>query len=134
MQFQDCSLIRIMPGGSLVDPELPVATVTALVPFCPSLEAVIVAGPANTPVTSPATFTVATGRLLLTHVTLRPVRTLPPASRSVVANCCVAPTGRFAVAGFTVTDATGAVDDPVVPLATLERLPNTAFTFNVPRN
>ena len=94
----------------------------------------IVAGPANTPVTSPATFTVATGRLLLAHVTLRPVRILPLASRSVVPNCCVAPTGRFALDGLTVTDATGAVEVPVVPLATLENPPNTAFTFNVPRN
>src|SRR5213594_1843257 len=47
-------------------------TVTAEVPLCPSLVAVIVAEPAPTPVTSPLPFTVATAVLSLDHVTPRP--------------------------------------------------------------
>jgi hypothetical protein len=62
------------------------------------------------------------------------VTTFPLASRSVAVNCCVAPIPRLAVAGLTVTDATGAVDAVVVPLATFDSAPNTASTFNVPRN
>src|SRR5207244_11741449 len=53
-------------------------TVTAVVPLCPSLVAVIVAGPAATPLTSPLPLTVATAVLLLAHVTTRPLIGLPP--------------------------------------------------------
>jgi hypothetical protein len=108
--------------------------VTAALPLCPSLVAVIVAAPTTTPVTSPLLLTVATVGAPLAHDTVRPVRTLPLASLSVVVNCCVAPTTRLALAGLTVTDATGAVLAAVVPLVTLESAPNTAFTFSVPRN
>src|SRR5438046_1501031 len=79
----------------------------AAVPFWPSLVAVIVAEPATLPVTSPVPVTVATDVLLLAHVTERPVRMLPLASRRVALSCTVWPAGTLADAGLTVTDATG---------------------------
>src|SRR5216117_3219059 len=66
-------------------------TVTATLPLCSSLVAVIDAVPTVTPVTSPLPPTVASNGALLDHVTVRPVRTLPLASLSVVANCRVPP-------------------------------------------
>src|SRR5438093_7333578 len=81
-------------------------TVTAAVPLCPSLVAVIVAAPAATPVTSPVEDTVATAGVPDAQVTARPVSTLPAASFRVVVSCTVAPTSMSAVAGLTVTDAT----------------------------
>src|SRR3989442_1332634 len=83
-------------------------TVTAAVPFLPSLVAVIVAAPAATPVTSPLPLTVATAGLPLAHVTTRPTSRLPLASFSVAVSCTVAPTETLGLAGVTVTDATGA--------------------------
>jgi len=77
------------------------------VPLCPSLVAVIVAVPATTPLTRPLPFTVATDVLLLDHVTTRPVRGLPLASFGVAVSCTVWPAATLAVAGLTVTDATG---------------------------
>src|SRR2546430_9152508 len=53
------------------------------VPLCPSLVAVIVAGPAARAVTRPLLLTVAADVLELVQVTVRPVRMLPLASRSV---------------------------------------------------
>src|SRR5436190_23009728 len=82
-------------------------TVMADVPLCPSLVAVIVAGPATFPVTSPLPLTVATAVLELDQVTVRPVSTLPFASLSVAVSWTVFPSFTFAVAGVTVTDATG---------------------------
>ena len=82
-------------------------TVMADVPLCPSLVAVIVAEPAATLVTSPLAETVATAALLVAQVTVRPLRAVPFASFGVAVNCVVAPTVRLAVAGLTVTDATG---------------------------
>src|SRR6266550_4426120 len=79
----------------------------AAVPLWPSLVAVIVAEPATFAVTSPVPVTVATGVLLLAHVTARPVRMLPLASRRVAVSCTVCPAGTLADAGLTVTDATG---------------------------
>src|SRR5881628_2634559 len=79
----------------------------AAVPLWPSLVAVIVAAPATFAVTSPVPVTVATGVLLLAHVTERPVRMLPLASRRVALSCTVWPAGTLADAGLTVTDATG---------------------------
>src|SRR5437899_6847130 len=79
----------------------------AAVPLWPSLVAVIVAEPATFPVTSPVPVTVATGVLLLAHVTVRPVRMVPLASRRVALSCTVWPAGTLADAGLTVTDATG---------------------------
>src|SRR5713101_2714521 len=82
-------------------------TVSAALPLCPSLVAVIVAVPATLPVTSPDALTVATVVLLLAHVTVRPVSGAPFASFGVAVSCTVVPSFTDAVAGATVTDATG---------------------------
>jgi hypothetical protein len=66
-------------------------TVTLAVPVLPSLVAVIVAVPAETPVTTPVDDTVAL-ELLDVHVTTRPVSKLPPASRVVAVSVVVPPT------------------------------------------
>ena len=94
-------------------------TVTLAEPLLPSLVAVITAGPALTPLTSPVPSTVATTALSLVQSTVRPLNTLPFASRRVAVSCTVCPTATLAVAGVTVTDATGAFDTTVtvaVPL------------------
>ena len=83
-------------------------TVTADVPLFPSLVAVIVVEPTATPVTTPVADTDATAAVLEVHVTTRPVRMVPVASFVVAVNCFVAPTATLAVAGATVTVATGA--------------------------
>src|SRR6266699_104037 len=88
---------------------LPPVTVMDAVPLCPSLVAVIVAGPAAKAVTRPLLLTVATEVLELVQVTVRPVRMLPLASRSVALSWSVCPAGTLAVAGLTVTEATGAL-------------------------
>src|SRR6266480_2356271 len=88
-----------VPGG---------VTVIADVPLCPSLVAVIVTGPpAATPLTSPLPFTLAIALLLDCQVTTRPVNGVPFASLGVAVSCTVLPTATPAVAGATVTDATG---------------------------
>jgi len=55
-------------------------TVTAAVPLCPSLVAVIVAAPTATPVTSPEADTVAIAVFELAQAITRPLSTLPAAS------------------------------------------------------
>jgi len=82
-------------------------TVTADVPLFPSLVAVIVTEPAATPLANPLAETVAMAALLVAHVTARPLRAVPFESFGVAVNCVVAPTVRLAVAGLTVTAATG---------------------------
>ena len=62
------------------------ATVIAEAPLFPSLVAVIVAGPATTPVTSPLPLTVATPALLVDHVTTRPASGAPVESCGVAVN------------------------------------------------
>src|SRR6266699_3727705 len=94
-------------GVSVTDATGTVATVTAAVPLCPSLAAVIVAAPTPIGVTSPLAFTVATPALLLAHVTVRPVSGLPFPSSGVAVNCVVAPTRTVVDAGLTTTRATG---------------------------
>src|SRR3989442_543257 len=96
-------------GLTVTDATGTVLTVIVAVPLCPSEVAVIVAAPAVTPVTSPLALTVATAGLLLAQVTVRPLRGLPFASLGVAASCTVWPTCTDAVAGLTVTDATGTV-------------------------
>src|SRR6266516_531611 len=76
-------------------------------PLFPSLVAVMVAEPVASAVTSPLALTVAAFMLLLVHVTVRPVSTLPFASFSVAVNWTVLPTLMLADAGVTVTVATG---------------------------
>src|SRR5207253_2409923 len=85
-------------------------TVTADVPFLPSLVAVIVAEPAATPVTSPLPLTVATPVLLLDQVTTRPDNGVPFASFGVAVSCSVSPTVTVAGDGLTVTVATAMLD------------------------
>src|SRR3954470_21227102 len=100
-----------MPAGSLGHGEDDgTVTVRVLVADLPSLVAVIVAGPAATPVTRPVAFTVATAVLELDQVTMRPVSGLPAASFVAAASCWVAPLTTVAVAGVTVTVATGTGD------------------------
>src|SRR5439155_11875418 len=77
------------------------------VPLLPSLVAVIVADPAELPVTKPPLLTAATDVLLLDHVTTRPVSVLPARSFVTAESCCMPPTTVLADAGLTVTDATG---------------------------
>ena len=84
-------------------------TVIAAVPLLPSLVAVTVAEPAATPVTTPLDETVAIPVLELDHVTARPESTAPFASYAVAVSCAVCPTLTLAVAGETLTDATGTV-------------------------
>src|SRR6266568_4172085 len=79
----------------------------AAAPLCPSEVAVIVVEPAATPVTRPLLFTVAAAVLELVHVTVRPANGLPFASFGVAVSCTAWPTCTDAVAGLTVTDATG---------------------------
>src|SRR5439155_924875 len=97
-------------GLTVTDATGTIATVTLAVPLFPSLVAVIVADPAATPVTSPAADTVAIAVFELVHATPRPVSTFPAASFGVALSCVVAPTKTFAVAGLTVTEATGTLD------------------------
>jgi hypothetical protein len=82
-------------------------TVIDDVPLFPSLVAVMVAPPTETAVTSPALLTVAIAVLLDDHVTRRPVSRLPFASLVSADSCCVDPKITLAVAGLTVTEATG---------------------------
>src|SRR5438445_13511665 len=84
-------------------------TVMADVPLFPSLAAVIVAEPAATPLTNPLAETVAMAALLVAQVTTRPLRAVGSASCREAVNWVVAPTVILAVAGLTVTEATGTV-------------------------
>src|SRR5436309_12874294 len=92
-------------GLTVTDATGTFVTVTAAVLLFVSLVAVIVAEPAAIPLTTPLLLTVATAVLLLAHVTTRPVSVLPAASWVTALKCRVAPTGRLAVVGLTVTDA-----------------------------
>jgi hypothetical protein len=82
-------------------------TVTTDVSAVPSLVAMMDAVPADTPVATPAVLTVATGALVDVHAIARPVSIAPVESRVVAVNVVVPPTAAVAVAGVTVTDATG---------------------------
>src|SRR2546429_1248119 len=98
--FWNAVVLAAQPGGAPV-------TVTADVPLCPSLVAVIVAEPATTQLTRPLEFTVATDVLLLDQVIVRPVSGLPLTSFGSAVSCSVWPACTLAGAGVTVTDATG---------------------------
>ncbi|HEY5492057.1 MAG TPA: hypothetical protein VIK25_12765 [Gemmatimonadaceae bacterium] len=82
-------------------------TVMVEEPFLPSLDAVMVALPAAMAVTRPLDDTEALVASDELQVTVRPVNVALPASRVVAVSCCVAPTRMLAVAGDTVTLATG---------------------------
>src|SRR5438445_286780 len=94
-------------GATVTDATGTLLTVSTAVPFLPSLVAVMVPEPTATPVARPLAFTVATAVLLLAHVTTRPARANPLASFGIAVNCAACPTITLAVAGLTVTDATG---------------------------
>src|SRR5438309_4264246 len=100
---------RTLPeaGATVTDATGTLLTVSAAVPFFPSLVAMMVAEPTATPVTNPLAFTVATAVLLLDHVTTRPASANPFASFGIAVNCTACPTITLAVAGVTVTEATG---------------------------
>src|SRR6266567_1516295 len=111
--FWNAVVLAAQPGAAPV-------TVTAEVPLCPSLVAVIVAEPATTQLTRPLEFTVATDVLPLDQVIVRPVSGLPLTSFGVAVSCSVWPAGTLAGAGLTVTDATGTLvtviaDVPLFP-------------------
>src|SRR5215831_9292470 len=99
-------------------------TVIDAVPLLPSLVAVIVAVPAATPVTSPPLLTVAVPVAPLDQVMLRPVRTLPFASLVVAASWTVFPTATEALAGLTVTVATGGGAEAVTVIVAVPLLPS----------
>src|SRR3989442_3351673 len=109
-------------GVTVTEPTGTLVTVTAAVPLFPSLVAVIVAEPAATPVTNPLPLTVAAAGLLDAQVTTRPVSAAPLASFGVAVSCTVCPLCRFAVAGLTVTDATGTLVTVIAAVALLPSL------------
>ncbi len=108
-------------GLTVTDATGTIVTVTVAVPLLPSLVAVIVAEPAVTPVTRPPLLTVATAVLLLAQVTTRPVSVLPAASLVTAESCWVEPVLMLAVAGLTVTEATGTI---VTVMAAVPLLPS----------
>src|SRR5947207_448722 len=95
-------------GATSTDATATSVTVIAAVPLLPSLVAVIVAVPTACAVTSPLALTVATAWLLLAQVTTRPDSGVPFASFGVAVSWTVAPMSTLAVAGLTLTVATGA--------------------------
>src|SRR5439155_57929 len=99
-------------------------TVMAEVPVLPSLVAVMVAGPAATPVTSPLPFTVANAVALLDQVTTRPGRGVPFASLGVAVSWTVLPASTLAEAGVTVTEATGTTGTSTTVMAEVPVLPS----------
>src|SRR5438128_1677146 len=67
----------------------------------------MVAAPDANPLATPLLLTVTTAGALLDHVIVRPLSTFPAESLGVAVSCTLAPTCTVAVAGLTVTDATG---------------------------
>jgi hypothetical protein len=103
-----CPVCRLAEAGvTVTDATGTFVTVTVAVPLFPSLVPVIVAEPTPAPVTRPFPSTV-TAELLLAHVTVRPVSTLPRESVVVACSCAVAPTRIVAAVGATLTADTGA--------------------------
>src|SRR5439155_1349285 len=99
-------------------------TVMAEVPVLPSLVAVMVAGPAATPVTSPLPFTVANAVALLDQDTARPGRAVPFASLGVAVSWTVLPASTLADAGVTVTEATGTTGTSTTVIGEVPVLPS----------
>jgi hypothetical protein len=103
------TIIGVVRGETVTSATGAGVTVIEDVPVFVSLVAVIVVVPAPTAVTRPFPSTVAAASLLEIHVTRRPLSTLSAASRKPAVSCWVGatPTTRLAVAGVTVTVATG---------------------------
>ena len=103
-----CPVCRLADVGATVTVATGTfVTVMVAVPLFPSLVAVIVAEPLPAPVARPLPPTV-TAELLLAHVTVRPVSTLPRESVVVACSCVVAPIRMVAAVGATLTADTGA--------------------------
>jgi hypothetical protein len=114
------TIIADVAGATTTDPTASGGTVIVAVPVFPSLVAVIVVPPGATAVTTPAVDTVATALFAELQLTPRPGSTFPSASFIVAVNVVVWPTTTTAVAGVTVTVATGAISTltvavPVTP-------------------
>jgi hypothetical protein len=92
----------------------PGVTFKVPLPDCPSLVAVMLAEPTTNPVATPAAVTVATAVLLDAQVTVRPVSKVPFASLRVAVKFEVDPLWTLALAGETVTVATGAMETVTV--------------------
>ncbi len=107
-------------------------TVSATVALCPSLVAVSVADPTTSADTNPLELTAATPRLLLVHVTARPLSTLPVASVVVAASCTVWPTVTLADVGETDTAATGTAVTVTVAVSDTPLGWPLAMTFTLP--
>lgn len=99
----------VAADGAMVILAIGASTVTVAVPVFPSMVALIVTVPAETPVTTPDEFTVARLVLLLDHVATRRYRGCPAASSGVAVSVVVLPTITLAVEGDTVTLATGTI-------------------------
>ncbi len=107
-------------------------TVTVALPVWPPLVAVMVAVPEVTPATRPAAVTVATCVLVEFQVTVRPVRTLPAASRTVATAFAVLPVRIEVGVKATVTDATAAGGPMTDRVTVLETPPALAVITAVP--
>jgi hypothetical protein len=94
-------------GLTLTEATGTLITVIVALPLLPSLVAVMAVDPAATPVATPMALTVANAVLPDVQAIVRPVRVLPAESRAVAVNVAVPPTAPVAVAGVTVTEATG---------------------------
>ena len=82
-------------------------TLIVAVALCPSTAAVIVAVPTAFAATNPPESTEAMIVSLLFQVTARPVSALPAESRGTAVSCTICARRGLALAGLTVTDATG---------------------------
>jgi hypothetical protein len=98
--------IEAEPGLTVTAATGTSVTVTVAEPVFPSLVAVIVAVPAETPVTVPFVLTDATWLELLAQITVLPVRTLREASYATAFRVTVPLTVTLALAGAIATDAT----------------------------
>ena len=108
-------------------------TVISAVPLFPSVVAVMVAGPAATPVTRPELETVAIAVFELDHATERPVSVPPLASLRVTESWAVLEVSIVAAVGATLTVATGSVltvtvADPLLPSLVAEMLADPTAT------
>jgi hypothetical protein len=107
-------------GGVIETPTLATGTfetVTVALPERPSTVAVMMAVPGPTAVTTPDAETVATELTDEVQVTVRPVRTLPCASRGVAVACVDWPTVSDGELSVTETLATGACVTVIVAVA-----------------
>src|SRR5437879_7512173 len=105
-----CPTVRLAVAGATATAATGIGvTVIAAVLLLPSLVAVMLAEPGARPVTRPPGLTVATVVSLLLHVTVRPAKVPPAESFGVAVSCTVCATRIEAVAGETVTEATGTV-------------------------